>query len=104
MRERNLFRARGNGTTRRAVGLFWIDRVDLLANAPTAGCTRPAHKREIARGRIEKIQTVEVVGAIVGLDINPFRRAPDELPGIIRALHILTDSLLPGLVADSRKF
>ena len=45
----------------------------------------------------------EIFGPIVRLDVNSLRRAPDQFPGIVRALQVLVNRVFPGLRAYGRE-
>lgn len=64
----------------------------------------PRDVRELAALRAEEPEPLEILGAVVRADVEPFRRFPYQLFLVVGSLEVRFDRLLPPLGRDRGKF
>ena len=72
-------------------------------HAPAVVGTRTSHERELACLRAQKPDAFEVLGAVVGADIEAFARAPHQFALVIGTFQVGCNHLLPLLGRDRRE-
>ena len=75
-----------------------------LVHMPAVVGARTANVGELACLRAQELDTLEVLGAVVGADVESLSRTPHQFPLVIGSFQIYCDHLFPFLGRDRRKF
>ena len=73
-------------------------------HAPAVVAARTSDVRELACLRAQELNAFEVLGAVVGADIEAFARAPHQFALVVGTFQVGCYDLLPLLGRDRREF
>ena len=94
-----------HGVHRHTVGLHHIRDADVLAHLPlVAALLLAARVGFLARVTVQIFKSFQVLGAVVGLHLEAFQRAPYEFLLVVGTFEVFVDYLLPFLGRDGREF
>ena len=88
---------------RLGIGGRGIGDLDGLVDAPAVMRARTADVGELTRLRAQESDAFEILGAVVGTDVEPLARAPYQFALVIGTFQVGCDHLLPRLGRDRRE-
>ena len=89
---------------RLGVGRSGIRHFDGLVDTPLVIGARTADEGELARLRGKELDAFEVLGTVVGTQVEPFARTPYQLTLVIGTFQVCRNHLLPLLDRNRREF